>query len=67
VIQWSGQNWYERSGLLAPTVAVIERPAESYDEYAERKEREKKARRVPFGFAGGVEAEAPAAAEEAPR
>lgn len=54
---WSGQNWYETSGRAHATIAVIERPAPSYDQYAERKAREAKAKRVPFGFARALEAE----------
>jgi hypothetical protein len=47
----SGDNWWLTSGLLAPTITVIEQPVESYDSYHERKKREESGRRVPFGFA----------------
>ncbi len=50
MITWSGQNWWERPAYHRPTIAVIEPPSESYDAYADRREREKGARRVPFGF-----------------
>lgn len=50
MIQWSGQNWYERSGMLAPTIVVIDRKADSYEEYHQRMKREEGAERVPFGF-----------------
>lgn len=49
---WSGWNWYVRDGGgYRPTISVIDRPAESYDAYHERRKREEGARRVPFGFA----------------
>lgn len=51
MIQWSGQNWYEWSGLTAPTIAIIEPSRESYDEYYERRKREEDVPKVPFGFA----------------
>lgn len=51
MVEWSGQNWYWRSGVGHPTIAVIERPSESYDAHHERKKREEGAPRVPFGFA----------------
>lgn len=53
MIQWSGQNWYRKSGQNAASIYVIEKPAETYDQYHERKKREEeqeKPRRVPFGF-----------------
>lgn len=46
----SGENWYLRPTGHWPTISVIERGQESYDEYADRRERERTARRVPFGF-----------------
>lgn len=50
MIEYSGQNWHLRDAGYRPTISVIEPPAESYDEYAERKLRERNAVRVPFGF-----------------
>lgn len=44
-----------------PTISVIERPSESYDDYHKRKkkeERDGKPKRVPFGFARVLEEEA---------
>lgn len=52
MIEWSGQNWYSHLyGYSTPSIQVIERPSASYEEYADRREREKNAKRVPFGFA----------------
>lgn len=50
MIQWSGQNWYQHSGQLAPTIVVIDATKESYDQYHERMMREEGAEHVPFGF-----------------
>lgn len=48
----SGENWYQDAAYTHHrTIDVIERPEEGYEEYADRREREKGARRVPFGFA----------------
>jgi hypothetical protein len=44
------QRWRD---VPVPTIQVIERPAESYDAYHERKKREERdgePRKVPFGF-----------------
>ena len=60
----SGENWYANSGLSAPTISVIDRPEESYDEYHERKVREQGARRVRFGFARVLDEEAVASLPE---
>lgn len=38
-----------------PTIHVIERAEESYNEYHERKKREESKKRVPFGFARALE------------
>jgi hypothetical protein len=46
----SDDRWEMTSGLAAPTIAVIERPAESYDQHHERKKREEGAPRRSFGF-----------------
>lgn len=56
---WSGQNWYETSGLKVPTIAVIEPASESYDDYHERKKREQDAERLPFGFSRALGGAAP--------
>lgn len=39
-----------RERVTVLTISVIDAPKESYDEYHERMEREKGAKRVPFGF-----------------
>lgn len=54
-ISWSGQNWYRTSGMMQPSMMVIEKRSPSYDEYADKKAREKAARKVPFGFARALE------------
>lgn len=59
MIRWSGQPWHLKSGLVAPTIAVIERNAESYAEYHERRKAEESKRSVPFGFARALIDEEP--------
>lgn len=49
-IEWSGENWYKRSDGYVQTVDVIERPDGRKLSKKQRK-RQKKAKRVPFGFA----------------
>lgn len=52
---WNGDSWRWHVEYHPPplrtTIAVIEPPSPSYDEYAERKARQKDAKRVPWGFA----------------
>jgi hypothetical protein len=52
MIEWSGENWCERSDGYVQTVDVIERPdGESRKLSKKQRKRQKKAKRVPFGFA----------------
>lgn len=57
MIQWSGQNWYQRANGYTQSINVIEKPSESYDAYHERKKRTENARTVPFGFARALKDE----------
>lgn len=66
MIEWSGVNWYYRR-QDQPTIYVIERPSESYDDYHERMKREDGREKVPFGFARAVprpDTERPASSRE---
>jgi hypothetical protein len=50
MIEWSGETWYERSDGYAMSVDVIEHPERRKPSKRQRK-RQKKAKRMPFGFA----------------
>lgn len=52
-------RWRLRAPVAHPTISVIERTSESYDEYADRRAREKDAVRVPFGFGRVLDQEPP--------
>lgn len=52
MIEWSGENWYERSDGYSVSVDVIERPDGKAPKLSKKqRKRLKKAKRVPFGFA----------------
>lgn len=61
MITWQGQNWFmESGGWSPPSIHVIERPAESYDAYHDRKKAEDDgARKVRVGFARVLDEDPP--------
>lgn len=52
-------RWYMHAPPSWPTISVIEPKSETYEAFADRREREKDAPRVPFGFARALEKPTP--------